>query len=212
MVIRQFANPQDYTACWSDMKAFTRTRTDQEVDEIWLLEHEPVFTLGIRENAGDIHDAGDIPLVKTDRGGLVTYHGPGQAVVYLLLDLRRLGIGLKNLVNTLEQATIDLLNEYEISASRLENAPGVYVDDKKIASIGLRVQRGCTYHGLSLNVDMDLSPYDRIVPCGLSGMKMTDMKTQGASADTQRIGRQFVQVLSSKLGYNAAYENQSHNT
>ena len=104
-----------------------------------------------------------------------------------------------------------MLNEYEISASRLEDAPGVYVDDRKIASIGLRVQRGCTYHGLSLNVDMDLSPYDRIIPCGLSGIKMTDMRTLGAVADPNRIGRQFVQVLSSKLGYNAVYENRSHN-
>ncbi len=210
-LIRQFTSLQDYTACWQEMKAFTRARTIHAPDEIWLLEHEQVFTLGIRENAGDIHDTGDIPLVKTDRGGLVTYHGPGQIVVYLMLDLRRLGIGLKKLVNTLEQATIDLLNEYEISASRLENAPGVYVDDRKIASIGLRVQRGCTYHGLSLNVDMDLSPYDRIIPCGLSGIKMTDMKTLGAVADPHRIGRQFVQVLSSRLGYNVVYENQSHN-
>lgn len=210
-LIRQFTSLQDYTACWQEMKAFTRARTIHTPDEIWLLEHEQVFTLGIRENAGDIHDTGDIPLVKTDRGGLVTYHGPGQIVVYLMLDLRSLGIGLKKLVNTLEQATIDLLNEYEISASRLENAPGVYVDDRKIASIGLRVQRGCTYHGLSLNVDMDLSPYDRIIPCGLSGIKMTDMKTLGAVADPHRIGRQFVQVLSSRLGYNVVYENQSHN-
>jgi lipoyl(octanoyl) transferase len=210
-LIRQFTSLQDYTACWQEMKAFTRARTIHTPDEIWLLEHEQVFTLGIRENAGDIHDTGDIPLVKTDRGGLVTYHGPGQIVVYLMLDLRSLGIGLKKLVNTLEQATIDLLNEYEISASRLENAPGVYVDDRKIASIGLRVQRGCTYHGLSLNVDMDLSPYDRIIPCGLSGIKMTDMKTLGAVADPHRIGRQFVQVLSSRLGYNVVYENRSHN-
>ncbi len=210
-LIRQFTSLQDYTTCWQEMKAFTRARTIHTPDEIWLLEHEQVFTLGIRENAGDIHDTGDIPLVKTDRGGLVTYHGPGQIVVYLMLDLRSLGIGLKKLVNTLEQATIDLLNEYEISASRLENAPGVYVDDRKIASIGLRVQRGCTYHGLSLNVDMDLSPYDRIIPCGLSGIKMTDMKTLGAVADPHRIGRQFVQVLSSRLGYNVVYENRSHN-
>ena len=207
VLIRQFTSPQDYTACWQDMKAFTRARTIHNPDEIWLLEHVPVFTLGIRENAGNIHDVGDIPLVKTDRGGLVTYHGPGQVVVYLMLDLRSLGIGLKNLVNTLEQVTIDLLNEYEITASRLENAPGVYVDGRKIASIGLRVQQGCTYHGLSLNVDMDLSPYERIVPCGLSGIKMTDMKALGVSADTHGIGRQFIQVLSSKLGYNAVYEN-----
>lgn len=207
VVIRQFTDPQDYTACWQEMKTFTQSRTTNTADEIWLLEHEPVFTLGIRENADDIRDLGRIPLVKTDRGGLVTYHGPGQKIIYLMLDIKRLGIGLKTLVNTLEQVSIDLLDEFEIAASRLEDAPGVYVSGRKIASIGLRVQKGCTYHGLSLNVDMDLTPYERIVPCGLSGIKMTDMKTLGVSADSQSIGRKFVQMLSSKLGYNAAYEN-----
>lgn len=206
VLIRQFTSSRDYTACWQEMKAFTQTRTEQTEDEIWLLEHIPVFTLGVRENANDIKSVGDIPLVKTDRGGLVTYHGPGQLIVYLMLDLRRLGLGLKNLVNTLEQATIDLLGKYDITATRLENAPGVYVEGRKIASIGLRVQKGCTYHGLSLNVDMDLSPYDRIVPCGLSGMKMTDMKCLGVLADSYTIGRQFIQVLSRKLGYNAVYD------
>ena len=184
------------------MKAFTTTRSSSSTDEIWLLQHEPVFTLGIRENADDILDTGDIPVVKTDRGGLVTYHGPGQLLVYLMLDLRSLGTGLKALVSALEQITIDVLEIYGIHAARMENAPGVYVDGMKIASLGLRVQRGCSYHGLSLNVDMDLSPFNRIVPCGLSGMKMTDMKTLGVSADADEIGRQFMQVLSARLGYN----------
>lgn len=206
VLIHQFTSPREYTSCWQEMKALTRARTGQAVDEIWLLEHAPVFTLGIRENADDITDVGDIPLVKTDRGGLVTYHGPGQLIVYLMLDLKRLGVGLKNLVKILEQVTIDLLNKHDITASRLENAPGVYVEGRKIASIGLRVQNGCTYHGLSLNVDMDLSPYDRIVPCGLSGMKMTDMKRLGVTADVAGIGRQFIQVLSSRLGYNVIYD------
>ena len=210
LIIHQYDRPQNYESCWQTMSSFTRSRKKSTPDEIWLLEHEPVFTLGIRERAEDIIDSGDIPVVKSDRGGLITYHGPGQLVVYFMLDLRRLGVGLKALVNTLEQATIDLLNEYNISAARLENAPGVYVDGEKIASIGLRVQRGCTYHGLSLNVDMDLSPFERIVPCGLDGIKMTDMKSQGVEADTGRIGRQFVQVLSSKLGYNSVYDDRAN--
>ncbi len=192
--------------CWQQMKAFTRARTASVSDEIWLVEHEPVFTLGIRENADDIIDLGDIPLVKTDRGGLITYHGPGQVLIYLMLDLRRLGTGLKALVSALEQITIDVLAIYGIHASRKKNAPGVYVDNRKLASLGLRVQRGCTYHGLSLNVDMDLSPFDRIVPCGLAGMKMTDMKNLGVSVDVETIGRQFIQVLSTMLGYNPVYE------
>jgi len=193
-------------ACWQQMKAFTRARTALVPDEIWLVEHEPVFTLGIRENTDDIIDLGDIPLVKTDRGGLITYHGPGQVLIYLMLDLRRLGTGLRALVSTLEQITIDVLADYGIHASTKEYAPGVYVDGRKVASLGLRVQRGCTYHGLSLNVDMDLSPFDRIVPCGLAGMKMTDMKTLGVVVDVETIGRQFIQVLSAMLGYNPAFE------
>lgn len=206
VVIHQFAGPQDYTARWLEMKDFTRTRTEQSADEIWLLEHESVFTQGIRENPADVIDPGDIPVVKTDRGGLITYHGPGQIIVYLMLDLRRLGTGLKALVSKLEQVTINLLADYGIQAVRKENAPGVYVDGRKIASLGLRVQRGCTYHGLSLNVDMDLSPFDRIVPCGLTGMKMTDMKTLGVAVDVETIGRQFIQVLSTTLGYNPVFD------
>lgn len=207
--IRQFKNLQEYTCCWQEMKTFTAARTQQTQDEIWLLEHEPVFTQGIRENVDDIHNVGEIPLVKTDRGGLVTYHGPGQLMVYLMLDIKSSGTGLKSLVSTLEQATIDLLSKHRISAARRENAPGVYVEGRKIASIGLRVQHGCTYHGLSLNVDMDLSPYDRIVPCGLSDISMTDMNAEGASTDVPVIGRQFIQVLSRKLGYNSIYDSNS---
>ena len=210
LIVRRFDTIQSYQISWRSMKDFTQSRDKASTDEVWLLEHKPVFTLGIRERAEDIIDSGDIPVVKSDRGGLITYHGPGQLVVYFMLDLRSLGVGLKALVNTLEQVTINLLKEYGISAARLENAPGVYVDGKKIASIGLRIQRGCTYHGLSLNVDMDLSPFERIVPCGLSGIKMTDMKSQGVEADTHHIGRQFVQVLSSKLGYNSVIDDRTN--
>lgn len=212
--VRHFGVPQDYRSCWQSMKCFTESRENDTPDELWLVEHDSVFTLGIRERAEDCIETGAIPVVKTDRGGLITYHGPGQLLVYLLLDLRSLGIGLKSLVNTLEQVTINLLAEYEIQASRMQNAPGVYVAGRKIASLGLRVQRGCTYHGLSLNVDMDLSPFDRIVPCGIAGMKMTDMKTLGVSADIDTIGRHFVQLLSGALGYNSVFDDPgecSHN-
>ena len=204
--VRQFKKPLEYSACWQSMKRFTETRQSDTLDEVWLLEHKPVFTQGIRESAKDLIDSGDIPVVKTDRGGLITYHGPGQLLIYLMLDLRRLGAGLKYLVNILEQSTIDVLGEHGIEAARKENAPGVYVDGSKIASLGLRVQRGCTYHGLSLNVDMDLSPFDRIVPCGLTGINMTDMKSLGVAAEIDAIGRRFVQVLSKTLRYNRVFD------
>jgi len=204
--VRLFKKPLEYSACWQSMKRFTETRLSDSLDEVWLLEHKPVFTQGIRESTEDFIDTGDIPVVKTDRGGLITYHGPGQLLIYLMLDLRRLGAGLKYLVNILEQSAIDVLGEYGIQATRKENAPGVYVDGSKIASLGLRVQRGCTYHGLSLNVDMDLSPFDRIVPCGLTGIKMTDMKSLGVAAEIDAIGRRFVQVLSKTLRYNRVFD------
>ncbi|MEA1888983.1 MAG: lipoyl(octanoyl) transferase LipB [Pseudomonadota bacterium] len=206
LIVRHFDVPQSYQSSWLSMKDFTRDRHEASADEVWLLEHEPVFTLGIRERAEDIIDSGDIPVVKSDRGGLITYHGPGQMVAYVLLDLRRLDTGLKSLVNILEQTAIDLLSTQGIEAARKENAPGVYTNGSKIASIGLRVQHGCTYHGLSLNVDMDLTPFERIVPCGLEGIKMTDMKAVGAETDINSIGRQFIQVLSSKLGYNPVFD------
>lgn len=205
LIVRQFDAPQNYLVSWQWMKEFTRSRTKESGDEIWLLEHEPVFTQGIRERAEDIIDSGDIPVVKSDRGGLVTYHGPGQMVAYVLLDLRRSGTGLKALVNTLEQVGIDVLLAQGIDAARKKNAPGIYVDGRKIASLGLRVMHGCTYHGLSLNVDMDLSPFDRIVPCGLSGIQMTDMKELGINTSLDQIGRDFVQELSNALGYNPEF-------
>jgi len=205
LIVRQFDAPQDYQISWQWMKEFTRTRTEESADEIWLLELEPVFTLGIRERVEDIIDSGDIPVVKSDRGGLITYHGPGQMVAYVLLDLRRSGTGLKTLVNTLEQVSIDVLLAQGIDAARKENAPGVYADGSKIASLGLRVLHGCTYHGLSLNVDMDLSPFECIVPCGLDGIQMTDMKELGVNTSLKQVGRDFVQELSDALGYNPEF-------
>jgi lipoyl(octanoyl) transferase len=207
LLVRHFFKPQAYTSCWQLMKQLTQSRNKETLDEVWLLEHEPVYTLGIRERAEDVIETGDIPVVKSDRGGLITYHGPGQLIIYLMLDLHRQSTGLKALVSILEQIIIDLLTEYKIDATRMENAPGVYVEGRKIASLGLRVQRGCTYHGLSLNVDMDLAPFDRIVPCGLTGMKMTDMRSLGVTADINVIGRQFMQVFSTTLGYTPAFGN-----
>ena len=178
----------DYEATWQAMKHFTTVRTADTSDELWLCEHPPVYTLG---QAGKpehrLFDNG-IPLVRTDRGGQITYHGPGQVVVYLLLDIGRRALGVRSLVHCTEQAIIDLLAEHGVAAIRLPNAPGVYVSNRsdngatypaKIAALGLRVRKGCTYHGLSLNVDMELSPFQAINPCGYVGMPVTQMRDQG---------------------------------
>ncbi|MEN8175154.1 MAG: lipoyl(octanoyl) transferase LipB, partial [Pseudomonadota bacterium] len=152
------------------MRRFTTTRDAQSVDELWLLQHPPVFTLGQGGLPEHLLEPGIIPVVRSDRGGQVTYHGPGQLVVYTLLNLPALGMGVRTLVNTFEQGVIDWLGRYDVGAERSVGAPGVYVDGKKIASVGLRVKKGCTYHGLSLNVDMDLEPFSRINPCGYPGL------------------------------------------
>lgn len=164
---------QDYAATWAAMRAFTDAREADTPDELWLLEHPPVFTLGQAGRPEHLLAPGTIPVVQTDRGGQVTYHGPGQLVAYLLLDLRRAGIGIKRLVERLEQSVIDLLAEHGVAAERRADAPGVYVAGAKIASLGLRVRNGCSYHGLALNVDMDLEPFGRINPCGYAGLAVT---------------------------------------
>ena len=193
---------QPYLKIWRQMQRFTDARNEQTADEIWLLQHHPVYTLGVRESHEDVLDAGDIALVQTDRGGLVTYHGPGQLVVYVLLDIRRLGIGLKRLVATLEQAVIDLLAGMSIEAARRPGAPGIYVAGDKVASLGLRVVNGRTYHGLSLNGDMDLTPFSRIVPCGLQGMQMIDLASLlTRQPDMEEIAAQLLGQLRDKLGY-----------
>jgi lipoyl(octanoyl) transferase len=166
----------DYEPTWRAMRDFTAARGSDTPDEIWLLEHPPVFTLGMagkREHL--LLDIG-IPVVPIDRGGQVTYHGPGQIVAYLLLDLKRLGYGVRELVRRIEQAVIDVLARQGVVAGRLAGAPGVYVDGAKIAALGLRVKNGCTYHGLALNVDMDLAPYRAINPCGYAGMAVTQLR------------------------------------
>ena len=162
---------RDYEPVWHEMQQFTEQRGENTADEIWLLEHKPVFTLGLNGKHEHILDAGNIPVVQCDRGGQVTYHGPGQLIVYFLLDLKRRNLGVKKLVNKIEQAIIDLLADSGIEGQRRDKAPGIYIEDAKIAALGLRVRRGCSYHGLSLNIDMDLEPFTRINPCGFANLK-----------------------------------------
>jgi lipoyl(octanoyl) transferase len=168
-----------YEPTWRAMQAFTRSRDAQTEDQVWLVEHPPVFTLGLAGRREHVIAPGGIPVVPTDRGGQVTYHGPGQAVAYLLLDLRRRGLGVREMVRRLEQSVIDLLAGYGIDGARREGMPGVYVNDAKIAAIGLRVTRGCTYHGIAVNASMDLEPFARIDPCGYPGLASTRLADHG---------------------------------
>jgi lipoyl(octanoyl) transferase len=165
----------DYQPTWHAMQRFTDSRGTDTPDEIWLLEHAPVFTQGQAGKAEHVLFPGDIPVVQVDRGGQVTYHGPGQLVAYLLLDVRRSGIGVRELVSRIERSLIDLLASYGVSANAKPDAPGVYVNGAKIASLGLRIRNGRSFHGLALNVDMDLQPFQRINPCGYAGMAMTQL-------------------------------------
>lgn len=191
----------DYAACLADMQTFTDQRDADTPDELWLVEHPPVFTLGLAGKPEHVLDAGPIPVLRCDRGGQVTYHGPGQVVLYALLDLNRSGLGVKALVTLLEQAVIDLLASLDITAERRPGAPGVYVAGAKIAALGLRVRRGCCYHGLSFNVAMDLSPFARINPCGYPGMAVTQLRDLApAAADPANIGERLAAQLAAVLG------------
>lgn len=167
-----------YEPTWHAMQHFTQIRDADSADEIWLLEHPAVFTQGQAGKAEHVFAAGDIPVVQVDRGGQVTYHGPGQLVAYVLVDVRRSEQGVRDLVTALENSLIELLRYYGIAARAKPDAPGVYVADKKIASLGLRIRRGCSFHGLALNVDMDLQPFQRINPCGYAGMQMTQLRNE----------------------------------
>lgn len=179
---------------WQQMRTFTDQRTDQTADELWLLQHPAVFTLGQAGKEQHILMAGDIPVVKTDRGGQVTYHGQGQLVGYCLFDVKRLGIGVRELVEKIEDILVAVLQEYQIDAWANRDAHGVYVANKKIASLGLRIRKGCSYHGFSLNVDMDLEPFNRINPCGYTGLEMTQMKDlSNKPLDIHQIGQQIAQ-------------------
>lgn len=185
----------DYEPTWRAMQDFTALRNADTPDEIWLVEHPPVFTLGQAGKREHVLADIGIPVIPIDRGGQVTYHGPGQVVAYLLLDLRRRGYGIKELVDRLEQAVIDLLADQGVAAERLAGAPGVYVGGAKIAALGLRVRNGCTYHGLALNVAMDLSPYAAINPCGYQGMPVTQTRDLGIALSTEEIGAHLLDHL-----------------
>jgi len=191
---------RDYVSVWRAMQAFTENRDIDSGDELWLVEHPPVYTLGLNGKPEHVLDPGAIPVVAVDRGGQVTYHGPGQIVAYALLDLRRLGWGPRQLVMALEQAVIDLLAEHGISAVGRREAPGVYVNEAKIAAVGLRVRRGCCYHGLSFNVTMDLEPFSRINPCGYPGMAVTQLADLTAAGDEQLLARRLADKLAGRLG------------
>lgn len=175
----------DYAPTWQAMQAFTDVRDATTADELWFLEHAPVFTQGLNGKPEHLLATGDIPVVGIDRGGQVTYHGPGQLVMYALIDLKRRRIGVRELVVALENAVVTLAASHGIEASGRREAPGVYVGARKLASIGLRVRRGCSYHGLALNVDMDLEPFGRINPCGMAGLAMTQLADQGAATDVE---------------------------
>jgi lipoyl(octanoyl) transferase len=195
----------DYAPTWAEMRAFTDARTHVSDDELWLLEHPPVFTLGQAGRPEHILAPGAIPVVQTDRGGQVTYHGPGQLIAYLLLDLRRAGLGVKGLVHLLEQAVIDLLAEVGIQAQAKPDAPGVYVAGAKIASLGLRVRKGCSYHGLALNVDMDLGPFARINPCGYPGLAVTQLADLGGPRDPESVGTALYRQIQGRLAAGPDY-------
>lgn len=199
LIVRQL-NRQDYEPVWQAMQHYTDTRDENAADEIWLVEHNPVFTQGQAGKEEHLLMTGDIPVVKVDRGGQVTYHGPGQQVLYVLFNLRRLKIGVRELVTWLEETVIDTLNDFGIKAYAKADAPGVYVDEKKIASLGLRVRRGCSFHGLALNIDMDMEPFLRINPCGYAGMEMLQTKQINGPQTLEEASTGLVKHLVKKLG------------
>ena len=193
----------DYERTWLAMQRFTDERklVPDTQDEVWLVQHPPVFTQGKAGKAEHLLLPGDIPVVKSDRGGQVTYHGPGQLVAYLLLDVRRLGYGVRELVTRMEQCLIDLLASYGVSAAAKADAPGVYVDGAKIASLGLRIRNGCSFHGLALNVDMDLEPFRRINPCGYAGLAMTQLRDHAGPIEFAEVGARLRSQLVKHLDY-----------
>ena len=191
---------QPYAPVWRAMQRFTDARGDATTDEVWVVEHEPVFTLGQAGKDEHVLAPGDIPVLHVDRGGQVTYHGPGQIVVYPLLDLRRLGIGVRDYVCHIEQALIDTLDEWNIVAQRREGAPGVYVGDAKIAALGIRVRRGCSFHGLAFNVALDLEPFHRINPCGYAGMEVTSVLDLGGPSGIDAVKPVLLSHLARQFG------------
>ena len=198
-MITRWLGRVDYAPTLAAMQRFTDERDSSTADEIWLLEHPPVFTLGMAADRAHVLAAGDIPVVQTDRGGQVTYHGPGQLVVYPLVDIRRSGVSVRALVQHLEQSVIELLRPHGIAAQGRRDAPGVYVQGRKLASVGMRIRRGASYHGLALNVDMDLEPFSRINPCGMAGLEVTQLATLGVSGGVQEISERVAPLLATLL-------------
>ncbi|MAF15000.1 MAG: octanoyltransferase [Marinomonas sp.] len=190
-----------YESTWEEMKQFTQTRTKQDQDQIWLLEHPSIFTQGQAGKAEHLLDAGDIPVIQADRGGQVTYHGPGQLIAYIMIDLKRAGIGVRDLVTLIEQSIVDVLSQNGIESYPKPDAPGVYVNEMKVSSLGLRVRRGCSFHGVALNVDMDLGPFLRINPCGYQGLQMIDMKRLQPETSMAQVKVQLANILAERLGY-----------
>jgi lipoyl(octanoyl) transferase len=200
VVLRDFPGLTDYAQAVADMQALTAERTAATPDEIWLLQHPPVYTLGLNASRGHVVAPGNTPVVQTDRGGQVTYHGPGQLVIYALVDLARSGLGIRAVVCALEQAVVDLAASGGIEARARREAPGVYVGERKLASVGLRVRRHCTYHGLALNVSNDLAPFRGINPCGFEGLAVTSLSELGWRGDAERIRPQLAASIASQLG------------
>ena len=194
VIVRQLGR-QPYAPIFEAMKRFTDERDQHTQDEIWLVEHEAVFTQGQAGKAEHILMPGDIPVVQVDRGGQVTYHGPGQQVIYLMLNIKRRKLGVRHLVTAMEEAVVGLLAKYDVKAYPKPDAPGVYVDEKKVCSLGLRIRNGCSFHGLALNVNMDLSPFQRINPCGYAGMEMIDTARLNGPTTLETAGKELTQLL-----------------
>ena len=203
LIIRELGT-RPYLDVWQDMKDFTDARSAETADELWFVEHPQVFTLG--QAGKEIHILEDIgvPVVKTDRGGQVTYHGPGQLVGYTLFNLKRKKLGVRDLVTGIEQSIIDVLSKFNIESAAKRVAPGVYVNEQKIAALGLRVRRGCSYHGFSINVDMDLSPFAAINPCGYHGLEVTHLKQLGVNITPEKLAPKVVDEITARFGYDGA--------
>jgi lipoyl(octanoyl) transferase len=201
LTIRLLDQAQPYEPVWQKMQSYTNTRNEQSSDEIWLLEHQKVFTQGQAGKEEHLLNTGDIPVVQVDRGGQVTYHGPGQLVMYILVDLRRHKLGVRDMVTLMEQAIIDVLQSFSVTAFAKADAPGVYVEQSKIASLGLRVRRGCTFHGFALNLDVDKEPFLRINPCGYAGMQMSNLADFVSGLDQSLVRQRLCDYMIEKIGY-----------
>ena len=208
LFVRHLPGLTGYEDAWQQMKEFTDARTPDTRDELWWVQHNPVFTLGQAGKPEHLLAPGDIPIVKSDRGGQVTYHGPGQLVGYLMMDIRRMGMGVRDLVSGIEHAVIALLKELDVAAESRRDAPGVYVNQRKIASLGLRIRKGCSYHGLSLNVDMDLGPFGLINPCGYQGLEVTDLRQLGVTMTVEEAAELLSDQLVRQFGYDGVLYRQ----